>query len=217
VDVAALVVLCTAAGGLLIAGWMHLDRLDASVRHPGLPGREAAPPATPDQRDDPGASSAPADPDEPEATTVLAGPPLVAEDDGATTTLRDWLVHFHPDRDNAWVEVTREFCDTMAVHPDVAGYFPTGQPDALQKHFLAALILITGTGLSAAGLERIRAYHAGVQDGHGRGITPRAYDTAMRILLDLLRAKNIPDSALGELMISLYLVGQVVVTAPDPS
>jgi hypothetical protein len=205
-----LLVVLAAAGVLLVAGWLYADRRDAGARRRSFAeraarsgahrGRPAAPPPGP------GGSKLP-------DSTVLAGPPMIA--DGVT--LRDWLVHYHPDQRNVWAGVAAEFHERLVDHPDVADYFTGVDRAAVQTHFLNALITITGTGVTAGLLDRIRHHHAGVRNSSGEGITPAVFDTAAALLVEVLRARAVPSSADRRLGAIFDLVGGAVVSAvPAP-
>jgi hypothetical protein len=202
-------VVLAAAGVLLVAGWLYADRRDAGARRRSFAeraarsrphrGRPAVPPG-------PGGSPLP-------DSTVLAWPPMIA--DGVT--LRDWLVHYHPDQRNVWAGVVAEFHERLVDHPDVADYFTGVDRTAVQTHFLNALITITGTGVTAGVLDRIRHHHAAVRNSRGEGITRAVFDTATALLVEVLRARAVPSSANRQLGAIFDLVGGAVVSAvPDP-
>jgi hypothetical protein len=135
----------------------------------------------------------------PSAGDLLVGPPMVGQD-----TLRDWLIHYRKDGD-VWSDVVREFYRRAAGAPTVADYFgghvtTDGEIDpALQRHFTAALVLITHTGVTR-GLPAIAAgWHNGVRNSAGDPITPEVFDAVTATLVGVLRDFDVPDAALEQL------------------
>ena len=74
--------------------------------------------------------------------------------------MRDWLRHLAgPD---AWSEVVSRFYNRAATDPDITGYFTGVDLARLQRHFLAALMIVTGQGVTVGVVRRMHAAHAGV-------------------------------------------------------
>jgi hypothetical protein len=140
-------------------------------------------------------------------SVMLAGPPLVA----GGATLRDWLVHFHPERRNVWADVAAEFFTALADRPDIADYFGDIDRDAVQKHFLGAVITLTGTGVTVSTLDVIRSRHGVVRNSQGQGISQEVFNDAMGLLMDILAAKQVPGRALGQLGAILEVLRPAIV------
>jgi hypothetical protein len=214
-----LAVLVGAAAALLVRAWLRADRRDAG-RTPGRrPGHRIAPrraaagnaacsPAVRARRQPP-SRPRPVPPPRLPDSVVLAGPPLVA----GGATLRDWLVHFHPERRNVWADVAAEFFTALADRPDIADYFAGSDRDAVQKHFLGAVITLTGSGVTVGTLEVIRSRHGAVRNSQGHGITQEVFDDAMGLLMDILAAKQVPGSALAQLE---AILGVLRIAVVDP-
>jgi hypothetical protein len=91
--------------------------------------------------------------------------------------LRDWLRHLAgPD---AWSEVVSRFYDRAAADPDIAGYFTGVDPARLQRHFLAALMIVTGQGVTVGVVRRMHAAHAGVCTPTGQPITEATWNATI--------------------------------------
>lgn len=215
----ALFVAAAVLGAVLVAGWLRADRRDrAAGQDPGdVPsGYPRRPPATPAQpRPRPAAA----------ARGVAIGPPVVAGncDDplrvgsNDAVSLRDWLVHLHPHDRASWPDVVDRFCVGAARDPAVAGYFAAGGAGGLQKHFLTALILITGEGLTPDRLERLRSAHAAVRDTHGAAITGHVFDAGVEDLVQILGAAGVPGATLEQVSrILAVLRDSIVAPAGQP-
>jgi truncated hemoglobin YjbI len=207
VDLGPWILLLVLFGGLLIAGWCHADRLD---RSPGL--RRA------------GATAyAPAAARRPPVVEVPAGdlpigPPMVrmqtASGAVATTVpLRDWLLHFHVENANIWSDIVTEFYAAVMADPTIADYFRDTDRPALQKHFLAVVIAVTGDGVSTEMLHRMRARHAVVRNGGGDPISRPVFDAVAGLLTDVLAARGVPARTLCQ--VNLILAELQTAIVPD--
>ncbi len=214
-----LAVAATAVGVLFVIGWRVADRRDEAVRRLAVQPEQrtahararADPPGTPPAVSSPPPLPRPDPPDE----VLLFGPPLVPVVDtgGAPVPLRDWLVHLHPDNRDVWADVVRAVCAGAAADPAVAGYFPD-DPDRLHKHFLTVLVMLTGDGLTAGTVERLRREHAAVRGADGTALTPEVYHACALMLMSVLRARRVPEHTLRHLGGVLDALRDVVVPAP---
>jgi len=201
-------------GALLIAGWIRADRSDgAAGRHPGVGGEQPAPPPTRGLIS-PADVIGPAD----DVEDLLVGPPVVempCQPGAAPTTvpLRDWLVHLHPENSNVWSDVVTEFYATIMAEPAIADYFHDADLAALQNHFMAVVIAVTGEGVTATTVQQLRTRHAGMRDSNGNPISGAIFDRAAGVLTDILRAKAVPDRTLRQVDVVLALFRQAI-TAP---
>jgi hemoglobin len=148
---------------------------------------------------------------------LLHGPPIVTDLGiglGEPVPLRDWLVHYHPHRDNVWAEVVAEFYSTAAADPDIADYFVGVDLAGLQKHFLAALMMVTGHGLTVGAVRQMQLRHAEVRNSHGEPITPEVYDATIGVLATILRRKGVPDHVIAQVQDLLEPLREVIVEQP---
>lgn len=139
---------------------------------------------------------------------LLAGPPMI---DGST--LRDWLVH-HTLRDGVWEDVVVEFYRRAAAEPRVAAYFAGVDLARLQRHFLAALAVLTHTGLQRRTVDRMGVVHRGVTTPDGRPVTGEAWDLVVAILVAVLREHGVPARAVEPLGALLDPLRAVIVVEP---
>jgi len=148
---------------------------------------------------------------------LLHGPPIVTDLGvglGEPVPLRDWLVHYHPQRDNVWAEVVAEFYTTAVADPDIADYFVDHDLAELQKHFLAALMMLTGHGLTVGAVRQMQARHAEVRNSHGERITSEVYDATIGVLATILRGKGVPDPVFAQVQELLEPLREVIVEQP---
>lgn len=128
-----------------------------------------------------------------ERPDLLAPPPMVGQD-----TLRDWLIHYRKDG-NVWSDVTRTFYDRAAAAPAVFDYFGGVDWPHLQRHFTAALVLITHSGVSHDLPATAARWHVDVRNSHGDPITPDIFDAVIDTLAGVLRDYDVPEATLGQL------------------
>ena len=129
----------------------------------------------------------------------LVPPPMVISTTGDPVPLADWLQHEHPTIDRIWPLVVEEFYSRAAGDPRIAAYFVGVDMVQLQRHFLAALLIVAKHGLSETVFARMRQKHLDVRDAAGRPITVEVYDQVVHVLLDVLSDKRVPDGTLWQL------------------
>jgi truncated hemoglobin YjbI len=95
--------------------------------------------------------------------------------------LRDWLRHFAgPD---AWSQVVLRFYARAAADPNIAGYFTRVDIDQLQRHFLAALMIVSGQGVTVGVVRRMHTAHAAVRNTTtGQPITDTTWNAGIGAL-----------------------------------
>lgn len=125
------------------------------------------------------------------------------------TTLRDWLRY--KSGDNAWHEVVADFYDAAAADPEVASYFHGVDMDALQRHFLASIVMVTGHGVSVGVVRRMRLAHDEVVNAEGKPINEAIWDKVVSALAGVLTARGVPGSAIGELAATIEPIKAAVV------
>lgn len=130
---------------------------------------------------------------------------------GMSMPLRDWLVHCHPGQDNVWAEVVPDFYTAAAASPSIADYFRDVDASMLQRHFLAALMMLTRHGLTVGAVKQIQARHAHVRNSAGTPITPDIYDAAIGVLTTILARKRVPEDALAQVGVMLATLREAIV------
>jgi hemoglobin len=149
--------------------------------------------AEPDTAPTPSAAMRDPDAPAPRPSDLLVPPPMVGPD-----TLRDWLIHYRQDRE-AWTEVVEAFYTRAAQDPEIADYFGGVDWPELKSHFLAALLLVTHSGVTRALPAAMAARHAGVRNSTGDPITPVIFDRTIGVLVDVLREREVPADTLAQL------------------
>lgn len=134
-------------------------------------------------------------------------------------TLREWLIH-HTARDSAWADVVREFYMRAAETPEVASFFHAvlARPDGweqLQRHFLAALVMVTGQGVTAGTLRSMAERHAGVTNEAGDRIDGPIYDAVIGVLVSVLREFGVPSAGIAALAAAIRPLRDVIVGDSD--
>jgi truncated hemoglobin YjbI len=124
---------------------------------------------------------------------LLVPPPMVGGD-----TLRDWLIHYRA-APEAWMDVTEEFYARAAQAPEVADYFVGVDWPALKRHFMAALVLLTHTGVTRELPATMAARHHDVRNSAGDPITPEIFDAVADTLVGVLRDFDVPVGTLNQL------------------
>lgn len=122
----------------------------------------------------------------------LTGPVVVVLEDKTTISLRDWLVHYSHYRENAWPRVVSDFYGRAADEPEIADYFTGVDMAQLQRHFLAALMMVTSNGLTVGACQQMQERHKTVRNSAGETITPEVYDRIIVILTQVLGGHGVP-------------------------
>lgn len=145
---------------------------------------------------------------------LLAPAPTAATRDGRTVTLAEWLRR-ETGRDGVWTDVVAEFYSRAAAAPAVAGYFAGVDLAQLQRHFLAALVMVTGRGMTVGTVRRMGAAHADVRDPGGRAVTGEVWAAVLGTLVGVLAEHGVPATTLGQLGAAVApLRAAIVVDAP---
>jgi hemoglobin len=101
-----------------------------------------------------------------------------------------------PRRADAWSQVVSRFYDRAAADPDIAGYFTAVDLARLQRHFLAALMIVTGQGVTVGVVRRMHAAHAGVCTPTGQPITEATWNATIGVLAGVLAELGTPPATL---------------------
>lgn len=132
------------------------------------------------------------------STFRLTDPVMVRISPTTQVPLRDWLTHHSFHEDNAWAKVVSDFYDLAAAEPDIADYFHGTDMASLQRHFLAALMMVTSRGLTVAACQQMGERHRDVRNSVGQPITPEIYDRVILILAGVLAQHGVPDSVIQQ-------------------
>ena len=124
---------------------------------------------------------------------VVAAPPTVRGD-----TVRDWL-RYYTHREGSWERVVTEFYRRAAADPAVAPYFAGADIERLQRHFVATMVMVTNSGLTARAVQSMTVAHAAVRTPDGVPITGAVFDRVVDVLVTVLSEHGVPDAALNEL------------------
>lgn len=128
--------------------------------------------------------------------------------------LRDWMKNFAGD--NAWPNIVTEFYRRAATHSAIADYFTGIDMERLQRHFLAALMIVTGQGVTVGVFRRMRASHRDIHNSAGSPITDDIWDATATTLLDVLADRAVPPEALASLLSAMAsLRAAIVPTGAD--
>ena len=125
------------------------------------------------------------------------------------TPLRDWLRHFAGI--DAWSNAVERFYTRAAAHPEISAYFRHTDIVQLQRHFLAALMIITGQGVTVGVVRRMRAAHAGVTNSSGEPITSTVCDAVIGVLAQVLGELVTPPATLAELATTIAPIRAAIV------
>lgn len=123
--------------------------------------------------------------------------------------LRDWLQHYTK---RSWPDAVREFYGRAASDPEIAPYFHGVALPALQRHFTAAIVLLTNTGLTKGTLRHLAHRHANVRTPDGTPITAEVYNKTVGVLIDILTEWGVPRYALADLSRLIEPLREVIVT-----
>jgi len=129
---------------------------------------------------------------------IISGPPQVPSSTGEVDNVRDFLLH-HTRGRYTWADAVSRFYDRAAADPQIASYFHDVDLPELQRHFTAAISIVTSKGLSARTLIRMAEVHDRVCDREGRPITGEVYDKTVGILIGVLAEMGVPRRAVEEL------------------
>ena len=142
-------------------------------------------------------------------THLLTSCPTVDLPDGPMP-LRDWLRHFAgPD---AWSQVVLRFA-RAAADPNIAG--TRVDIDQLQRHFLAALMIVSGQGVTVGVVRRMHTAHAAVRNTTtGQPITDTTWNAVIGDLAGVLGELRTPPATLVALATTLAPIRAAIVSEP---
>ncbi len=132
---------------------------------------------------------------------------------GMDLPLRDWLRHAAGD--GVWSSVVTDFYGRAAEDPDVASYFRGVDMTTLQRHFVAALMLVSGHGVSVGVVRRMRRAHIRVVNERGEPIDESTWHKVIGTLVAVLQDHGVPDATIGSLAVTIEPLKRAVVIASD--
>lgn len=139
---------------------------------------------------------------------LLAEAPVVTAD-GDAVVLYDWLRK--RSGDDVWEGIVAEMYAQAAQVPMVASYFGGIDLPELQRHFLAALVMLTSRGMTVGTVRRMQTAHVPVKNELGEPITGDAYDAVVATLAGILMARGVPEATLGQIGALVAPLREVIV------
>lgn len=136
---------------------------------------------------------------------VLTPAPMVWDETvGESVTLLDWVKERYRADPKVWPKIVADFYGAAAADPDVAEYFAgvLARPDGiheLQKHFMRAMIIVCGQGITVGLVRSMQDRHAGVRNLSGQPITADIYDRVIGALVGTLRRFRVPADGIANL------------------
>jgi hypothetical protein len=113
-------------------------------------------------------------------------------------TVRDWLKYYTLGKTD-WVAAVDELYIRAAADPSIASYFAGVKLDAVKRHFVAFMVMVTSRGLTADAVRRMSVAHAQVRNEAGVEITGMIYDRIVDVLVTILAEAGVPDDAINQL------------------
>jgi truncated hemoglobin YjbI len=147
-----------------------------------------------------------------EEDEVLVRAPVV-RDLEKDVVLEEWLRQRRGE--NVWVDVVKDFYSQAAMDPEVAGYFWRTDMAQLQRHFVAALRIVTGKGLTRGTLRAMGTAHVTVSNADGQGITGPVFDKVINTLAGVLGNYGVPADTIGQILPMAAQLKTVIVTVVD--
>jgi hemoglobin len=129
------------------------------------------------------------------ADTVLVPAPTVTVD-GDEITIRKWMESNEALDAQALVG---DFYDRLTSDPEIAGYFAGIDMERQRRHFLAAVLLVTGAGLTVGTARAMEQVHRNVTRPDGSVITGEVHDKVIGTLAGVLSEYGVPDAAIGKI------------------
>lgn len=121
---------------------------------------------------------------------LLHAAPSVRGSDGSTVVLADWLRK--QAGEGVWAAAVAEMYSRAASVPMLADYFGGVDMPALQRHFVAAIVMVSGRGLDVGTVRRMGAAHAHIRNSQGQPITGEAFDAVIATLAGILTENGVP-------------------------
>jgi truncated hemoglobin YjbI len=145
-------------------------------------------------------------------TDLITECPMVDAPGGAMP-LRGWLKHFAGV--DAWPVVVSRFYTRAVADPEVAEYFRRVDREQLQRHFLAALMIVTGQRVTVGVVRRLREAHSGVRNSRGEPINAATWDRVIGMLAGVLSELGTPPATLVALATTIAPIRSAIVVTPE--
>jgi len=108
-------------------------------------------------------------------------------------TLRDGVINLHPQNDKVWNELVTTFYKRAGDDSRISPYFWGKDVEEIQKHFLAALLIVGHTGLTEATADTLGEKHRHLN------IADVDYDATVQVLVRVLQDYKVPWSTIQQL------------------
>lgn len=118
-------------------------------------------------------------------------------------------MHLHGD--GVWATVVATFYQRAAADPEAAAYFTGVDLDQLQRHFLRALTIVSGHGVTVGLVRNLHYRHAHIRNHRGERITADVWDTVVAVLATVLAEHGVPPRTLVVLATTLAPIRSAVV------
>jgi hypothetical protein len=105
--------------------------------------------------------------------------------------------------------------DGAAADPAISDYFAGVDMPRLQRHFLAALMIVTGQGVTVGVVRRMGEAHATVRDAAGAPITGEIWDATIGVLAEVLGELGTPPATLVALATTIAPIRAAILAEPD--
>jgi truncated hemoglobin YjbI len=152
-------------------------------------------------------------PEAADTDVIIGGPPSVPSASGQVDSVRDWLMHYTRGR-YSWADAVAQFYQRAAADPQIESYFHDVELADLQRHFTAAIAMVTSKGLSAKTVIRMAEVHAGVRNRDGQPITGEVYDKTIGVLAAVLTNMGVPQPAINDLASVVAPLRRAIVVEP---
>ena len=145
---------------------------------------------------------------------LLAAAPTVATG-GEEVILRDWLIHYNIKGDQVWPTVVATFYERAAAVPTIADYFTRTDMARLQRHFVRALTMLVGRGLTVGMVRGIQEAHLSTRNSQGGRISAEIYETVIGILVGVLVEEGVPPRTIEQLAMAIAPLRDAIVRDPQ--
>jgi len=108
-------------------------------------------------------------------------------------TLKDGLQNAHPQNDKVWNQLIATFYTRAGDDPRISPYFWGKDVEEIQKHFLAALLVVGHTGLTEATADTLGEKHQHLN------IADLDFDATVQVLVQVLQDYKVPWSTIQQL------------------
>ncbi|MGH3566159.1 MAG: hypothetical protein ACRDRH_09030 [Pseudonocardia sp.] len=144
---------------------------------------------------------------------VLTGPPTIELASGATITLRDWLMHYHPNGGRAWSALTDDFYRTAMNHRAVQHALAVLTRKDAQLYFLALqLAAINHDGITVGDMRCLQQQSEPAE----RPVATETYNGIIDALRAALARQGAPDPAIRNLINTMGPLRDAIARPQNP-